>query len=299
MYDDIKKQERTKNYFLDAIKGASNPEESNYFSQGLNLIGVYFETPYLINSQVLAEPYLDINLEDEVGLTVEVTLKPEDKEGTELSILDKILERTRMGTLHESNTMSDEDQEQLNRIRAMSDYIVPKEMAEDSNNREVTLHFSEDSVSFQKFKMVDDNYYLFTLEETGLIGKEDYEHSLYILFKDKNSSYETFFSNFVGEDLNLSVTKRILESISQTNITGMFLGGASTLSKVLRTTSIAISTTDINIDEDEEVYITTVDSTIQFSLDDIKNSEVKNTSAGKYTLIIYLKDSTDIYIYLG
>lgn len=303
MYKGIKKEERSKGYFLDAITAVKYPEESRYFKEGLSLLGVYLDSDYLLSSQVLADPYLSVNLKDEVGITLDIKLRPEDDENPLIGILRKVLDTTSSGIFQDFSERPEEDKKKQEELSKLTSLMMPKTIQKRPEDPIVTLFFGEDSVRLQRFKMLGENYYLFSLTDISTLSDGTYEHTLNIMFKDRDSSHETFFSGLVGSKLNINVTRRILESISQKNITGFFIGGATLNSEVSRMTTYALSSSELiyyNNEEDvERLQISTADTAITIDVEDINYTKVEVNSAGKYTLIFDLKWNSKLYLYLG
>lgn len=301
MYKDLVKEKRTARYFFDAIKATTRTEEndSRYFKEGLSLVGVYLDSDFLSTSQVLAEPSLQVeDINSDNGITVTTRLKPENKEDPLLDILGLALEATNTGMFMKTEVLTETEKKELKEIQKLSTYILPKAITEDSATQDVTLFFNKDSVSLQKFKMIGQTYYLFSLTERDELDGKDYEHTLYTLFKDRDSSNETFFSSLVGYKLNRNVTRRVLESIAVKNITGMFLGGLTINTDSVRVATYAITNTGLSYTWDE-VYVSTADSSLTIKTKDIEHSEVFVNEAGKYTFRLELKGSEEVYIYLG
>lgn len=300
MYRDIKKVSRSKGYLIDAIKAVKNGEDSKYFKEGLELVGVNLDSDFLMMSQVLADPYLSINLNDDVGLTFEIRLKPENDKDPILEVLELVLETTSTGMFQGGNNTTTSETIGEEELVKLSSMLVPSESIGIGNDPLVTLFFSEDSVKLQRFKLLEDNYYLFSLTDSAQLDVDIYEHTLNILFKDRDSSFETFFSAFVGSNLGKRETHRILESISQNNITGFFVGGVSLKVPSIDTLTYSTSNTRMIYDpEGEKLTIRTGDTSYIGELSRLRHAEVRVNDVGKYTVALHFAGDVELDIYMG
>lgn len=300
MYKDIKKVSRSKGYFIDAIKAANDKENSRYFPEGLELIGVNLDSDFLKMSQVLAEPQITLNLADDTGITIDITLKPESEDDPVLDILKMVIDSTSTGMFMgnaRANLMDEAEQAEVNRLSSM---MMPKALSANDTDPEVTLFFDEDSVYLQRFKILGEEYYLFSLTEKAILGEDYYEHTLNILLKEKSSSIETFFSSFVGHNLGKRETHRLLESISQNNISGFFVGGLSYVSDKIDSLTYGISNTRMIYQADEgTLTIRTTDTSYIVRLSEVAHSEVKVNGAGKYTVKLNFRGGALLNIFMG
>lgn len=301
MYSDINKVKRSKRYLIDAIKSVKKKEESKYFKEGLSLLGVYLDSDFIVLSQVLAEPQLEVNLEDDVGITLDITLKPETREDPILDLLAVALEATDTGMfMYQPGGEDEEEIKQNKMLRELSTMMIPRGTEGFEEDPVVTLFFGEDSIYLQRYKLLGEEYYLFSLTERSKLDKEVYEHTLNILFKEKGSSYETFYSPLVGHKLDKRVTHRMLQGMSNKNITGMFVGGVAVVKKGFRAETFAVTNSDIRYDKEERLLsLRTLDTHYLIELDALESSEVRVNDAGKYTIVLNLENNTQLYIYMG
>lgn len=300
MYSDIKKVSRTKNYLLDAIQAVSDETKSSYFKEGLELVGVNLDTDFLKVSQVIADPYLSVNLEDDVGITIDIRLKPEDEDDPLLDILELVMERTDTGMFQGFKELSGLNEKEEKEVAMLSSMFLPQTAREKKSDPLVTLFFDKDSIELQKFKLLGEDYYAFSLTERAQLDEEVYEHTLNILLKDRNSTFETFFSAFVGEDLGKRETHRILESISQNNITGMFIGGASLKTPYINSLTYAYTSANLIYNPEEKmVTVRTGETSYSINLSNLKDTEVRVNEVGKYTLSLQFSRGIQLDIFIG
>lgn len=300
MYKGIKKTKRSKGYFLDAIQAVEDKEKSTYFPNGLSLLGVYLDTDFLSMSQVLADPYIKVNLEDDVGLSLDIRLKPESKDDPAVTMLGMALEATDTGLFMTPERLSEEELTERKAVKEMSSRIMPKGALNLGEDPVVTLFFAEGSIYLQRFKVLGEEYYAFSVEESATLDDDIYEHTLYMLFKVRGSSFETFFSPLVGENLDLRVTKRMLEGITQKNISGFFIGGISVVNEEFGTQTFAVTSTKAIYDPDKEILeILTKDTNYIIYMDFVNHSEVLVNDGGKYSVVLTMKNGTKVYIYMG
>lgn len=300
MYSGINKVERSKEYLIDAIQAAKDKEKSRFFPEGLSLVGVNLDSDFLKMSQVLAEPQLTISLDDDVGITINITLKPENQEDPIMDILSLAFDSTSTGMFMGGGKLSSEDEKDKEELAKLSSLMVAKGAADFNEDPEVMLFFSEDSVRLQRFKLLGEEYYAFSLTEEADIAGEPYKHTLNAVFKEKSSSHETFLSAFVGEKLHKRETLRLFESISQNNITGFFIGGISMKSPELEVLTYAMSSTLMNYTQETEMLsIRTGDSTFLVDVDKLQRTEVKVNEAGKYIIILGMVGNKELHIYMG
>lgn len=293
MYNDIVAKKRSYNYFRDAIQSTNEEHDSKFFEDGLNIIGVHYKAPNILSDKVLAEPMVDISFEKKKTFGIDVVLKPELGEEYSISLLDTTLRSLGIGEVY-NNPQEDIMQENS----GIADFFVPKALEANKTDQVVTTTFNKEDIKLRTFRLFEKTYYAFELTYEKDIAGEPVQQIMTVLFKDKESTSETLFSALIGKKLGRREVNRVLESVSERNITGMFVGGAtykgrySVISSLSLTPSVLSWSSPILTYFSEETTITTNINRMDFG-------EIKVDSGGGYTLRIHFLNGDQLNILIG
>lgn len=212
---------KTLKNFLEASY-ASNGQVNNTFKTPLSYIGTYYESNF-IPGNVLAEPNLNIEVLEGKDIHFELVLKPEPSQIEMLTMADNYLQTLSKGFFGERP-------EKVEAVAPTSDvvknYLTQNSFASDVQNYPLHIYLNEPEVYRQDTVINGVPYIQYTLIDRYDFGNEvTFEHKVHCLFKEKTSEGENFFSALVGKELSKKDAKKVLDILSDKNITGFLIGG--------------------------------------------------------------------------
>lgn len=218
----FKENSKTLKNFMDAIQAVSGNTGTS-FKEPLSYIGTFYESPFL-PSIVLAEPTLNVEEFGKDDIKLKVVLKPEPAQVEQVKVLDTYLNTINKGFMEELpekiTTVKDP--------RPSQAFLSQQSGISDIQNYPLNVNFNDAKVVRQDTTINGIKYYLFSLEDTYHFGEGlDYTHNIHCLMKDKTSDGENFFSSLIDKKLNVKDTKKVLDTLSGNNMTGLFIGGYS------------------------------------------------------------------------
>lgn len=275
--------------------------EGPFKNDRLTLVGSYYETPFLPGT-ILSEPSVNVrglnNDTDELAFTV--TLKPIPTELPKVEQLEKFLQVTNMGYIFDKPDTMPELAAGMTKAQA---FMAQNSMMSEVQNYDLVITMSSpvvtrvdtviNGVRYWQYKITD------TLTESGA---DIYSHSVYLLFKERKSDGENFYSGLVNQTLNKRDSKKVLDIISDLNITGLFIGGLVTQYekedlRAVKTSLYSIGT-EMELKNMENLYIIkSAIGTVGIDKDRIEYVRVERVGDYKYKVRIQTtKEETTLFI---
>lgn len=276
------------------------PNTGPFKNDTLALVGSFYESPF-IPTTVLSAPQIKVSgLSSDTEVNFSITLKPLPTDLPKIEQLETFLQATSMGYIFDkpevmpdvadSMTPTQLFLSQNSQLSEIQDYELFVTMNEPTVTRVDTVI---NGVRYWQYKvsdkLVDD-------------GKTIYEHAIYLLFKEKESDGETFYSSLVGKSLNKRDSKKVLDMLSGLNLTGLFIGGLVTQYNKAETravkTSIYSIGTEMELVNLEDTYIVKSSmGTVGIDKDRIESVRVERVGNYKYNLHIQTtKEDTTLFI---
>ena len=261
------------------------------------LVGVYYRNPTEV--KILAEPEVSFSPETD---EIIILLKPDISQEDTVDLLSASLVYTDIG---EATRLS----EDIGNTKGVAEqFFSQATIFSNIVDYELRMIILNEEVNFREYKIGGVNYYQYEVSSDTAFETESFRHSIILLFKDKEYSAETFFSTFSNKDIDLASGKKILDTIANENITGMFLGVVEIdykdkgISSYFAASS-SISNLITNEAERGEVHyiILTDESSTTFNKKDIKKVSVNATinQVYNYSIDIELTGGVVITLYLG
>lgn len=261
------------------------------------LVGVYYRNPTEV--KILAEPEVSFSPETD---EIIILLKPDISQEDTVDLLTASLVYTDIG---EATRLS----EDIGNTKGVAEqFFSQATIFSNIVDYELRMIILNEEVNFREYKIGGVNYYQYEVSSDTAFETESFRHSIILLFKDKEYSAETFFSTFSNKDIDLASGKKILDTIANENITGMFLGVVEIDYKDKGISSYfaaSSSISDLITNEDErgevQYIILTDESSTTFNKKDIKKVSVNATinQVYNYSIDIELTGGVVITLYLG
>lgn len=261
------------------------------------LVGVYYRNPTGV--KILAEPEVSFSPETD---EIIILLKPDISQEDTIDLLSASLVYTDIG---EATRLS----EDIGNTKGVAEqFFSQATIFSNIVDYELRMIILNEEVNFREYKIGGVNYYQYEVSSDTAFETESFRHSIILLFKDKEYSAETFFSTFSNKDIDLASGKKILDTIANENITGMFLGIVEIDYKDKGISSYfaaSSSISDLITNEDErgevQYIILTDESSTTFNKKDIKKVSVNATinQVYNYSIDIELTGGVVITLYLG
>lgn len=216
----FKENKKTLKNFLDATQAVAG-NTGTAFKEELSYVGTFYDTKFLPGS-VLAEPRISIESFDKSDIKVKVTLKPEANQVDQVVLLDGFLNMIGKGYLDEQ--LEQVKEQPKNFLPSQAFYAQQSGMSE-IQNYDLNVYFNDPEVTRQDTTIDGVKYYLFSITDEFVGAGLTHTHTLNCLFKEKTSSGENFFSALVDKELSVKDSKKVLDTLADNNMTGLFIGG--------------------------------------------------------------------------
>lgn len=292
MLENYEKTISSVNHLHNAMVATRDIKEAKFFKEPQSLVGVYYDTPFL-PKQVIAHPVIrNVNYitDDKEVLSIGILLKTSPSDIKDLEVMETLLVRTGLGEF-DSPLLGIKPQETSD--NPISRFQIQSSVVSDIEDTELLLRFNTGMVYKQDFRINKVQYTQYELVGRGYISGEVHEHRLYLLFKDKQSDGESFFSAFVNKKLNKTDSLKVLDAMKDKNITGYGIGGIHSFTNRTHTTySIIPYVSEMVLLGDEGMYsFSAIEGGVNIRADNIRNVTVSTTGDRNYIVDITTDDT--------
>lgn len=293
-----------------AITSCLTYSEDKYQDSKLVLVGTYYINNFL-DENILSETIINDTLVNvrNGGFRTSISLKPMPAQLESLRVTETVLNSVDMGWFGGGSI----DDPALKSSFEM-DFLMGNSGLSNIQNYDLTLNMVDPVVTRVDTVINGVKYYQFAVTDSsellGGVGEQDsldnpvsVDHTLVLLFKEyTGDDMETFFSAFTqATELNKKDSKKVLDMISDQNLSGLYLGGVLALSgsDTSVVTSLLPHVDDLVISATDEAYRITCNSgSISIDRAGVVGVRVEYKSPGKYELRIGTA-KTAVFIMLG
>lgn len=216
----FKENKKTLKNFLDATQAVAG-NTGTAFKEELSYIGTFYDTKFLPGS-ILAEPKISIEAFDKTDVKVKIILKPEVNQVDQVVLLDGFLNMIGKGYLDDQ---LEQVKEQPKNFLPSQAFLAQQSGMSDIQNYDLNIYFNDPEVTRQDTTIGGVKYFLFSIKDKFSGSGVTHTHTLNCLFKEKTSSGENFFSALVDKELSVKDSKKVLDTLADNNMTGLFIGG--------------------------------------------------------------------------
>ena len=232
-----------------------------------------------------------------------LTLNADESEREGLDILNLVLSRAGIGVAaKEKNAYINDYYLALGDVGGeLKEYLSKNTILDQVSDYQLTFIITEPTVEQKRYKINGVNYYQYAITSKGKIGDEDYSHSVHVLFKDKQYDGETFLTQFIGEELTRGEGIKILDTLSNENLTSLSIGTVQCHSKRdLDFNSFFVAyTSPTRLECVEGIYsLGTLESRMVFRKSSIKGLRVTSDVGGSYYHIQIETSENNITLHL-
>ena len=274
-------------------------------TQETSLVGVYFDSAFM-SDQILAEPMITFTKGKASVYQALITVKPTKEDTENIDRMKQYLAVSGMGAVMDRPEPELDTAKIKAGLNPFSAYLLQQTPFSDIQNYEMLMTFVEPVVTKATYKLnnLPYHHYAVTAPINHEIG-DGLMHTLHLLFKPKTSDGENFFSHLVNKELNKADARKVLSTIADKNITGLFIGGVDVdrEGSGTRTNLWAFTGIDLHeIQSDEGIQnfvFGFIEGGLAINANKIVGMNVSRTNDYKYKLATNMKDGTVITIYIG
>lgn len=298
---ELKKNTKTLRNFKEAIR-ATGGLVNNSFKNPLSLVGVFYDTVFVPRS-ILAEPTIAITDLDSSSdiITLGMSLKPMPEDAGALKTLHNVINTLSMGDIFTNPITFPKASKHFT---PMQTYLTQNTSLSEVQNYDVRLVMNEPVVERIDTTINGTKYWQYTLTDIMTRGESEvFRHSAHFLFKERTSEGENFFSSLVGKDLSKRDAEKVMDSLADKNISGLFLGGIligipNREARGVTSSMYAVGAEMSLRDREDKYEFKTLSGAVTVNKKDIESLRVKRTGDYKYTLILNTAKE-EIVLYIG